>query len=200
MTGMTPTLEELLKGATTWRGSHKGISFSLSHHGHRNGSEYIGAEPAPGTWCYYLLIPEQMYPHRWPDFACVREESGYERHGPSFYHEFFDSEITWSSSEPYFCRKTNRVWDLSKVGCDYAHSWHMERGYPDTYRSVMSDAERTVDKFLAANPDRNLRSDYSGLWAPSSDFYTAINGRLVHRSDNIPDDWAAWMPPQDDAA
>lgn len=191
---MTPTLEELLQGATTWKGNHKGVSYSLSHHGHRTGNEYDGAEPHPGTWCYYLLIPEQMYPHRWHDFACVRSVNGFEEPGPAFLHDFFDSEITWSSNEPYYCRKANRHFGLSKVGCDYAHLWHRERGYPDTYESVRQDAVRTVEKFLAANPDHHVRSDYSGVWGPSEEFYTAINGRLVHKTDAIPADWPLWLP------
>jgi len=189
---MAPTYEEMLKGSTTWKASQEGVSIVLSHHGYRDGSEYAGAEFNPGTWCYYLLIPEQMYPHRWNDFACVRGDHGYESHGPAFDHDFFDSEITWSSSEPYFCRKEKRMFDLSKVGCDYAHLWHRERGYPDTYHSVMQDAINTAKKFLASHPDCHVRSDYSGKWAPSEEFYTAINGRLVHRDDVIPEGWDSW--------
>ena len=196
----TPSYEELLNGATTWRGSHDGVAFTLSHHGYSDGSEYPGAEPEPGTWCYYLIIPEQMYPHRWQDFACVRGDHGFESHGPAFDHDFFDSEITWSSSEPYFCRKEMRMFDQSKVGCDYAHLWHMERGYPDTYESVKQDAIRTVQKFIAAHPDLHLRSDFSGVWAATDEFYTAINGRLVHRSDSIPPGWDNWLPKPDEAA
>lgn len=197
---MTPSYEEMLKGVTTWKGSHEGVSFVLSHHGYRDGTEYEGAERNPGTWCYYLLIPEQMYPHRWPDFACIRSDSGYETHGPAFDHDFFDSEITWSSSEPYFCRRAMRMFDQSKVGCDYAHLWHMECGYPDTYESVKRDAIMTVDKFLKAHPDRHIRSDYSGVWANADEFYTAINGRSVHRSDEVPDGWETWLPKPSEAA
>ena len=192
----TPTLEELLQGGTTWRKDHEGISFELSHHGHRTGREYASADPHPGTWCYYLIIPEQMYPHRWQDFACFRSEYGYESHGPAFEHDMFDSEITWSSSQPYWDRKTERQWDASKVGCDYGHLWHMERGYPDTFQSVEADARRTVEAFLKANPDRRLRCEYSGVWGEVGDFYTARNGRRVHTSqvDKFNDGWDSWLP------
>lgn len=197
---MTPTLDELLKGATTWAGTHDGVSYVLSHHGHRTGDEYEGAEPHPGTWCYYLLIPEQMYPHRWDDFACVVGEYGFESHGPAFDSDMFDSEITWSSNEPYFCRKQKREFGQSKVGCDYGHLWHREQGYPDSYESVKQDAIRTVEKFLAANPDRHFRSAYSGTWGTADEFYTAVNGALVHKSDQIPADWEKWRPASVDAA
>lgn len=186
---MTPTYEELLKGATTWRDSHMGVNFSLNHHGYSAGGKYPYDEPRPGTWTYYLLIPEQMYPHRWADFAVTRKENGYEYHGPAFQHEMFDTEITWSSSEPYWDRKTERLWDAAKVGCDYAHLWHHERGFPDTYESVTQDARNTVEAFLAANPDHYLRCGYSGIWGKPEEFYTAANGCIVHKSQREASGW-----------
>jgi len=191
---MTPTYEEMLTGSTTWRGSHEGISYILNHHGFRNGDEYAGDEYAPGTWTYYLIIPEQMYPHRWQDFAVTHRENGYCDFGPAFDHDMFDSEITWQSSEPYWDRKTERQWDQSKVGCDYAHLWHRERGYPDTFDSVTADAKRTVEAFLRANLDRYYRCAYSGKWAPRDEFYTSVSGALIHVSmeSEIPEGWVTW--------
>lgn len=196
-----PTYAELLEGATTWHKDHCGVGVILSHHGHRTGTEYVGAEPHPGTWCYYLLIPEQMYPHRWADFAVTRNERGYCDHGPAFEHEMFDTEITWQSSEPYWCRKTKRMWDAAKVGCDYNHSWHRDYGYPDTYQSVERDARRTVELFLAANPDHYVRCEYSGIWGMPNEFYTAVNGRRVHNSyaDRFDNGWAKRRPTEIDA-
>jgi hypothetical protein len=194
---VTPSYDELLSGATRWRHEHKGVGYLLSFHGYRRGDEYQGAEHHPGTWCYYLLIPEQMYPHRWQDFAVTRNDRGYCDHGPAFDHDMFDSEITCASSEPYWDRKTERMWDASKVGCDYNHLWHSERGYPDNYSSVRADAERTVEKFLDRNPDHLLRCEYSGLWGAESDFYTARNGRRVHnskRGEFSEEHWATWLP------
>jgi hypothetical protein len=190
----TPTYEEFLLGSTVWRGEREGVSYTLNHHGYRRGDEYKFSEYHPGIWTYYLLIPEQMFPHRWADFACKRDERGWQEHGPAFTHEMFDSEITWSSSEPYWCRKTERMWDAAKVGCDYNHLWHHERGYPDTYQSVKRDAEKTVDAFLAANPDRRFRCGYSGIWGEGDEFYTAVNGSLVHRTCEIDPEWKGWLP------
>lgn len=190
---MTPTYEEMLKGSTTWKGDHEGVSYILSHHGHRRGDEYPSAEYHPGTWCYYLLIPEQMYPHRWADFAVSRGEYGGTQ-GDAFQHDMFDSEITWASSEPYYDRKAARMWDAAKVGCDYGHLWHMERGYPDSYNSVTADAKRTIDAFLRANPDRHVRCDYSGKYDTPDMFYIAVNGRRVHTTmeSEIPDGLVTW--------
>lgn len=190
----TPTYAEMLKGATTWRETHKNITFTLSHHGYLDGTEYDGARPGPGTgtWCYYLIIPEQMFPHRWADFAARLSDNGFFHHGPAWDAVSFDSEITWASSEPYFDRKVMKQFDAAKVGCDYAHLWHAERGYPDTFNSVRGDAIRTVESFLSAHSDGLARSDYSGLWGTKDEVYTAINGRTVHRKDDLPDGWESW--------
>ncbi len=187
---MKPTYEELLAGATTWRKSHDGVSYILSFHGY----DPDGYRFNQGIWCYYLLIPEQMYPHRWQDFACVRSEDGFEQPGPAFERGMFDTEITWSSSEPYYDRKERRTFDAAKVGCDYNHLWHSEMSYPDTYQSVDRDAVLTVEKFLKAHPDRRIRSGYSGKWGKPDEFYTAVNGRFVHKDDDIPSDWDGWKP------
>jgi hypothetical protein len=179
-----PTYDELLSGWTQWRKQKDGVIFLLSFHGYREDQTVEGVflEGHPGTWCYYLLIPEQMYPHRWPDFACVRGEEGFESPGTAWDRVKFDSEITWSSSEPYWCRKTGREFDGVKVGCDYSHLWHREMGYADTFSSVTRDAEATVASFLGAHPDRHFRCEYGGTWDEPGNFYIAINGRRVHNS------------------
>lgn len=192
----TPTHKELLEGSTVWRKTHRGVTYLLNHHGYRENPEnpYDDFENHPGIWCYYLLIPEQMFPHRWTDFECVRGDHGFESVGPAWQHDWFDTEITFSENQPQYCRHTDRVWGGVKIGCDYAHLWHRDQGYPDTYESVARDARQTVDKFLEANPDRRLQSEYSHLWGEKEDFYTAKNGRLIHKDDKVPEDWVSWHP------
>lgn len=76
----------------------------------------------------------------------------------------------------------------------------MERGYPDTYESVRADAVRTVEGFLKAHPDRRLKSGYSNRWGTPDQFYTAINGALLHVEDDIPDEWVKWQRPTESKA
>lgn len=85
------------------------------------------------------------------------------------------------------------MFDASKVGCDYGHLWNEEHGYPDTLASVTHDAIMTVEKLIAAHPDRRLRSGYSGKWDAPDKFYTAVNGSLVHEDDEISPDWKGWQ-------
>lgn len=197
----TPTVDELLTGHTEWFRTHRGVRYLVAFHGYRNGQEYVGADPHPGTWCWYLLIPQQMYPHRWDDFA-VKVASIEGSLPPFFYHTEpaafedlpFHGGITWSSTEPTFDRKTGQTFDQSKIGCDYNHLWDREGGYFHTFNMVCRDAEYCVEAFLERHPDHHLRSDWSGRWDQRDRFYTAINGKLAHVEDVIPDDYEKWKP------
>lgn len=179
---MTPTYEEYKAGATQWRSNIKGVGVLLSHHGVRPEPDFITGLPHPGTWAYYILVPEQMYPHRWDDFKCIRDEHGFEQNGKAFDAVDFHGRITWASSEPYFCRKTMRHWDGVKVGCDYNHLWDADGYYSDGYDDVLHDAKISAAQFLDLNPDFHMRCAYTGVWADNAEFYQARNKAWVHQS------------------
>ncbi len=190
---MKPTFEEFLRGSTTWTETHDGLSILISFHSVREATKDIPAHP--GTWNYYLFVPEEMYPHRWDDFACKRV-GDYERPGAGWDEIYFHNGITYSRSKPYYSRKTKRVWDQSKVGCDYAHLWDEERGYPDTFDSVRANAIATAKDFLDQHPDFNRRCRYCGLWDKAENFYEANNDAFVHKSQLsvIEPSMIGWLP------
>ena len=171
------------------------MTYILSHHGHRTGNEYEGCEFNPGTWCYYIMVPEPMYSHRWDDFKVVLNENGFGNYPDAFTDgELFDTEVTFAENLPYFDRKDKTTYGLSKVGCDYAHLRHREMGYLDTFTSVNSDAQRTVEKFLKAHPDFRVKSGYSNMWGDKEEFYEAKNGCMVHKTkDKLEAGWLAGM-------
>ena len=192
---MKPEYNELLSGSTRWVFRRKGVSYLVNFHGYSEPTDDF--EGHPGTWAYYLMIPEQMFSHRWADFACVRNDDGFTHHGTAFDSVKFDSEITWASSEPNYSHKEGREFDVVKVGCDYCHLWHREQGYPHTFEWVKGDAEATVDSFLEAHPDRKMRCDYSHIWGDPLDFYASRNGRMVHKTQReilAKQGWEAWLP------
>lgn len=191
---MKPSYEELLSGATTWRFPHKtGLIYELSFHGYVPLEKRIFADSGEGTWCYYLIVPEQMFPHRWDDFRCLISDHGFHQPTPTWERVDFDGGITFSETRTHWSRKEGRFTESVKVGCDYNHLWNAEMGYPDTFASVKVDAESAVRRFLQQNPDHKARSGYSHVWGDPDEFYTAINGELVHREkDDIPDGWDGW--------
>lgn len=52
-----------------------------------------------------------------------------------------------------------------------------------TYKQMLKGATMWDETHMGVN---------SGVWGPADEFYTAINGSLVHKSDDIPDEWAQW--------
>lgn len=196
---MTPTYEEMLEGTTQWRKEYKGIAYLLSHHGYREKDDDLFMEPHPGIWCYYLLITEDMFPHRWEDFSCGTLDvvsSGRVYKTPSrlfedcdFYGGITYSEdvLTWDNNSGSYKRSV-------KIGCDYNHSWDRDYGYYNGYSCVESDAKKTIDKFLEQNPDGYKRCKYSGVWGPEEDFYQSVGGWWVHnsRESDISEDWDNW--------
>jgi len=203
---MTPDYKTLLRGATTWRAEHRQIAITLSHHGYRDGSEYAGAEPHPGTWCYYLHLTEQMF--RTDDWAKlwlpeVVTDWGVSHDYDSLPDFDFHGGCTFYEQGSAWNRQNKRKIGTIKVGCDYAHLWDHEGGYWQDYEAVLRDAKHSVDLLCNAFPNRLTRCRYSHLWGEPSEFYTAINGATVHRSHLEKlraDDWKAWLPAEEVAA
>lgn len=188
---MKPSYKEMLNGNCQWSKEHLGVSYLLSFHSYRE-PKYTDTsfdEGHEGIWCYYLMIPEEMFPHRWEDFKCNNE---YCACGPAFEDLWWDSSITWASSEPYYNRKLNKVFDLAKVGCDYNHLWHREAGYPDTFESVDANAKRTVEDFIRKNQDRYIRCKWSGKYYKREDMYESVGGWFVGNDADIPEGYLKW--------
>lgn len=201
----TPDYKTLLKSATTWREEHRGVSIQLSHHGYRDGTEYEGASPEPGTWCYYLLLTEQMFrPEDWAKLVCAERETDwgrtydYENFPDVDFHggiTFYEINIGWDKHQK---RKVQTI----KAGCDYNHSWDCDGGYWHNYDAVLGDAKASVDSLIEQFPGRLERCGYCGLWDEPSEFYTARNGRRIHKSQQAEfseERWAMWLPEQESA-
>ena len=195
----TPDYKTLLKGNTTWREEHCGVSVSLSHHGYRDGTEYQGASREPGTWCYYLHLTEQMFreeswkklllPERVTDWGTTHDYQNFpdiDLHGGC---TFYEPGEQWDKHQ-------NRKVQTIKIGCDYAHSWDRDSGYWQDYDAILRDAKNSVDLLLAIFPDRRIRCGYCGIWDNPDQFYEAVNGRMIHVSqkDEFDDGWKAWRP------
>lgn len=194
---MLPTKEEYQKSNARWRVEHRGVSVEISHHGV---SEYTPS----GTWCYYLIIDQRMFQSAddWAKFdvkPVTRKWCGtFREHLP--YDDLPDLE--WHCG-PTFGERHEGVDTHSgekhawlKIGCDYAHLWDRDMGYPATLASVTADARRSVDTFVDRFPQKE-RCGYSGRIGMPDEFYTAQNGVRVHASyeEKIRETgWKTWLP------
>lgn len=195
-----PTLEQYRAGSTVWRREHRGVTYTLNHHG-------ISSYSSRGIWCYYLHLLENMF-QRAEDFALfnrepeVTEYAGSKREHYDYYSIpdlEFHGGVTFYSKDGFMDRDGNRFTAL-KIGCDYNHLWDEESGYWQGMEDVARDAMRSIDLLVDQFP-MNERCAYSGKIADPSEFYTAVNGCRVHKSkaDQFEDGWAAWLPAETEA-
>lgn len=191
-----PTIEDYRQGATRWKREHKGIGYTLSHHGV---SDYSPA----GTWCFYihLLEPQFQSPE---DFARFdREPEVQEFAGTHREHYRYDDVpdhgfhggITWYERRRYVDRD-GEVRKALEIGCDYNHSWDRDAGYWQRLEDVERDARALIDNLVAEVPLK-VRCAYSGKLDMPDQFYTARNGSRVHRSQASKfseTEWPTWLP------
>ena len=188
---MKPTYDEALNGTIQWRSEYKDIGILLSFHGYREDAGYH----SEGTWCYYLLLDERMFkPEDWKKmwFKPKKTEYGLDHQ----YHRFPDVDfhcgITFYEQGVTYDRKTYKKIKTLKVGCDYAHYWDLERGYPDHYDSVLFDAKHSVSVLLNHFPDVKWKCAYSGIWDVQENFYVAKNGKTIHNTMADSIEWEDW--------
>lgn len=194
---MKPSYEQFLKGVTRWSEQHEGVTIELSFH------PYQPEHHMMGTWCYYLLLPEQMFqPKDFKRLVCSQKTYDW---GKSYdYYKFPDLDfhcgITFYEITKVWDKHQNKYMRVIKVGCDYNHLWDNEAGYTDDYDSVLFDAKYSVRKLLDMFPNMNKRCFYCGIWDSPENFYVAKNGALVHNSQKdklIEDRWTQWLPKED---
>jgi len=178
-----PTFEQYQKGATSWKREHKNIAYRLSHHG-------ISEYSPQGTWCFYIYIRENMFLN-YDDFnlfyraleICEMGSGTYwETHDYGSVPDYgFHSGITWYEINYGIDKFTGKPIKVLEIGCDYAHLWDRESGYWQGLDDVDADAKRLIDKLVEAHPLKSV-CGYSGKLGNPEEFYTAKNGRTVHKS------------------
>lgn len=195
---MKPTLAQYQNGGSTWVRKHRGISYTLSHHG-------ISEYSPEGTWCYYLHLPENMFQN--PDhFALFNKEReikdgfGEGQKWESYnYYDIpdlsFHGGVTWYSKDTFFDRNAQRDFLVLKIGCDYGHAFDRDGGYWEGIDDVDRDARRSID-VLADQFPMMMRCAYSGTIDTPENFYTAVNGACVHNSqiEKLGNNWPTWLP------
>jgi hypothetical protein len=199
---MKPALSDFLDCAARWNGSHEGIGYELSWHGR---SDYS----PDGTWCFYIIVnSQQFYPEDWAKLRLEREDkqmfsSSWHRHFN--YDKFPDlephGEWTFGEMDTYL-GNDGKEHERVKVGCDYAHLFDREGGYWEGRSDVERNAKHSIDLLVKMFPHRKLRCEYSGRFDDADQFYTARNGKVVHKSqsDKFSAGWSAWLPKEEDAA
>lgn len=161
----------------------------VSWHGYREFGEFGGH---PGTWCFYLIVPQDMFPDRWLDFVPCATQYGWE-HTSAFDDDWFHGGITFVDLIRKFDRKTERFREYVKVGCDYNHIWDEEIGFPYSLKSVKRDCQDAMEAFLENHPDYRVASGWSGLYGSQEEMILCRNGAYRHPEDSGWEDYQGWQ-------
>jgi hypothetical protein len=193
-----PTLEDFLSAGCRWHGTHRGIGYELAWHGQ---SDYN----PQGTWCYYILVnSEQFYPDDWSKLRLEKEDKQYFGEG-SFHRHYsyenfpdLDAHGGWTFGEmETYLGRDGKEHEQAKVGCDYAHAFDRDEGYWQGREAVERDAKHSIDLLCEQFPNRRERCGYSGKYDDADQFYTARNGKRIHKSQEAKlgeQGWKDWHP------
>jgi hypothetical protein len=193
---MKPSLADFDAASCRWHGTHDAISYELSWHG---ASEY---QPQ-GIWCWYILLTsEQFYPEDWVKLRLERQDREYAGNWRRYWgYETFpdlDPHGGWTFGEmETYLGADGKEHEKVKVGCDYAHSWDRDGGYWEGKSDLERDVKHSIDLLVKMFPDRRERCAYSGQWGDTADFYTAINGARIHKTQEqkfSATEWPTWLP------
>lgn len=192
---MSPTLEQYQKSVAEWSKEHLNIRYSVKFWG-------LGEmNDGKGMWNYYLLLSEQMFlPEDYSKLICqkeiIRGEFPYERYkDENFPDLLFNGGLTFYDITSHYDRSMRGIFRTIKVGCAYGHIWNRDQGYPYNLDWITRDAQRSIEKLAELFPNRNLRSTWSGRWAPKEGF-TITKAGPVHKDDTgIPEGWTNYREP-----
>jgi hypothetical protein len=157
------------------RGSYFDIGFEISNH-YRREEDHEGR----GTWCYYVLIGEQMlapeaFAEFWlPHTECVRS-SGIPEPSYAYYQARF-ADAEWHGGVTFYEKQggIDGALRFVKIGCDFAHYWDEGRWFD--YEQVEREAKQTIDA-LRGMYEFKRRCVYTGRWLPGSQM-VEYNGHL----------------------
>ncbi len=192
-----PSQQDFLTASCQWRGEHQGIAYELSWHGRSDHSPQ-------GTWCWYILISDQQfYPDDWAKLRLEKQDkqlagSSWHRHWTYDSFPDLDAHGGWTYGKlTVHLGRDGQEHEHVKVGCDYAHLWDHERGFPDGRSDIERDAKRAIEKLCELFPRRRERCAYCGIFDDADKFYTARNGRRIHHTQEErlrENKWAEWLP------
>lgn len=133
------------KQQLTWRGSHRGLPYKITHWGigeHNDGK---------GTWCYYVYIPEHLvkdhFASLWlePRLCKITPEShGFVTH---HYYNTWIAELHWHGGVTFYDKHGELEGHrLVEFGCDFAHLWDAEMNYEFGLDYVAAECEVTLNQ------------------------------------------------------
>lgn len=166
------------------RGSHFDIGYEISNHGRRSDPNTSFYKPM-GTWCYYVLIFEDMIDAQsFEQFWLAPQTHKYSPTGRDHIaYSYTDARfagVRWHGGVTYYEKLGGIDGNPRgvKIGCDFSHYW--DDGYEYDYADVDREAKQTIDEMRSMYSFKR-RCAWNGMWFPESEMVHDEHGRLYSR-------------------
>lgn len=161
----------------TWHGLYRDIAFDVSHHA-------VSDFQRKGIWNYYILIPvDQLIEADRANFVLEPHEWNRKRHGcPADVRYHYESlpDLDLHGGCTFYDIIGSPGPRVVKIGCDYAHLWDNDAGYPADLKRCVDDAKHSIGVLWEVVPDMLRRCYYlGGFWKPGEGEETE-HGWLSH--------------------
>lgn len=166
-----------LRHKDVWNGTYHNIRFEIV-------KWKLGDNP---NWNYYIYLPVDQIPVEFHKFFFL--DGKREKLSPDG-NEYLDyncgetsyiSDLDWHGGITFYEKELEGDGKLLgvKLGCDYAHYFDEEAGYPYNLEWVLSDTKHTIDKLHELIPNLKVSCRWDGKFRDVSECFELPNGGYV---------------------
>lgn len=148
-----------------WNGEYCNVRFEIVNW--RLGGNCKGSFPC---WNYYLYLPIDQIPIKFHKFFVLK--GAYKKLSPNGQaHLFYDynrtsyiSNLDWHGGLTFYEKHLDGEGKLIgiKLGCDYAHHFDEQHGYPYDLHYVLMETQQTIDKLHNLIPNLKVACQWNG--------------------------------------
>ncbi len=148
------------------RGEHLGVHYEITNHA-RDGHCGSG-----GTWCYYVIINEEMVGEAFAEFWLPPQlVEGFGGNKTRISYDYLSAsfvQVDWHCGVTYYEKYGGIDGERRyvKIGCDFAHYW--DEGHQYDFSYVQHEAEETIYQ-LKQKHSFLFRCPYFGTYQPESE-------------------------------
>lgn len=155
-----------------WNGEYRNIKFEIVNW--RLGSNNKDSFPC---WNYYIYLPINQIPLEYHKYFILEGE--YQKFSPDgqehLFYKYSDapyiSNLDWHGGITFYEKQWESERKLRgvKLGCDYAHYFDEQRGYPYTIEHVLMETEQTINKLHELIPNLKISCRWNGKFYDKSE-------------------------------
>ena len=155
-----------------WDGEYRNVRFEIVKW--QLGGDSPSSFPC---WNYYLYLPIEQIPPEFHKYFILtgkyekmtaesREWLSYDYMGTSYI-----SDLDWHGGIAFYEKHQDgegKV-DMVKLGCDYAHYFDEQEGYPYTIEYVLMECKQSIDKLHELIPNLKVSCRWNGKYYDKSE-------------------------------